>query len=224
MRPLSVAEGMRLARGVSSADLIRMAEPTKQRSSRGGVIVSLLFWLAMIVACGLYAVVALSPKIVRFHNFKKRHYETQVRLVSLERQVKYLRKVEFAFEHDRDFAAEQARVDFGAARPGERRIPAKEPLELEAVAKPALPRPNRPLPWYAPLLVVFSEDQELRRGLLATAAVITLLAFTFLHESQLGRFKDLIHRLTGGFKRATSRYCNWKSQGGPGGGLQELET
>jgi hypothetical protein len=161
----------------------------------------------MLTAAALYAVVALSSKLVVYLHTRNEHYQTQVKLVTLERQVMYLKKVRDALEHDPDFAAEQARVEFGAERPGEDQIAVDESLHFtpDPDFDPKAFRQSI-LPWYTSLLEVFATHPKTRRGFLAAAAVMTLLAFTFLQESQTSQLVACARTVKHGWIRATSRY------------------
>jgi hypothetical protein len=173
----------------------------------GGVGVSVLFWVCLAVAAGLYAAVALSPKLLAWRTVQVERYNNQVRLVTLEWQVKYLRRVASAFENDPQFAAEQARVDFDATRPGDVRIPVAPGLRLDSSdALPKFPRPDAELPWYAPLLEAVTVNAELRRGMLVAAALITVAAFTFLQDSAVPGYKAFCQGIVTTVDRATSRY------------------
>lgn len=144
---------------------------------------SLLFWLCLVLAASMYGGVALAPKLLSWLTLKQEHYTHQVRLVELERKVKYLGRVVDAMENDAEFAAQLARVDFDAARPGDERIAVDPMLSLDArerpAATPVLPRTASLL---APLLRQVTDRPELRRALLTIAAALILFAFTFLQE------------------------------------------
>jgi hypothetical protein len=227
-----------------------MSDTTRQTDEpRHGWILSLAFWLCLLLAGGLYAAVALSPKILAHLHLKQKFYENQIRLVTLERQVQYLGKVVVALENEPDFAAELLRVDFDASRPGDERIAVDRSLSLGAPTADAstktwtkspadtadaskketggdrqsddadrLPAKLSPLasiaesnrstadddrfpndsspevlhaslataamPWYGSLLQPFAHSATLRLMLLIAAALLTVLAFAFLHEPQ----------------------------------------
>jgi cell division protein FtsB len=170
-------------------------------------VVAVLFWGTMLIAGALYALAALSPKLVVYLQLRDEHYQTQVKLVTLERRVMYLKKVMHALEHDPSFAAEQARVELGAERPGEERISVDESLHLipDADFDPRVFKKSI-LPWYTPLLNVFGGDAETRRGLLWAASLMSLFAFTFLQESQASQLRAWIRGVRNGWRKATARY------------------
>src|SRR5262245_43263996 len=130
----------------------------------------------------MYAAVALSPEPLAWTTLREEHYANQVRLVELEKQVKYLGRVVDALEDDPEFAAQLARVDFDAARPGDERITVDPSLSLDARDES---RPRTSVdrtPWYVPFLRQFSDRPELRRALLTIAAVLSIFSFAFLQE------------------------------------------
>ncbi|WP_299461737.1 hypothetical protein, partial [uncultured Gimesia sp.] len=145
----------------------------------------LTFWIFLFIAASLFAAVVLAPRYLSYLNMRNEYLTNQVQLVSLENQVEYLRQIAHSLEHDPEFRSEVARVDFDAVRPGEERISVDPDLALD------IPQwnPNKNIPasnqsWYQPMLSVLSENQKIRSSILLTAAVIVVLSFTFLHESQ----------------------------------------
>ena len=146
-------------------------------------VLSVAFWLALLVAVAMYALVALSPKLVVYLDAKNQWRENQNRLVQLESKVNYLGRVKDALQNDPEFASELARIELNASRTGDERIPVGHALELHT-ADPSHTASNRQPNerWFRPQLQRFADDDELRRWLLLGAAVITMFAFTFLHD------------------------------------------
>ena len=148
-------------------------------------IISLIFWIFLFIAASLFASIVLAPRYLSYLNLRNEYHANQVRLVTLENQVEYLRQVAHSLEHDSEFRSEVARVDFDAVRPGEERIAVEPNLALD------IPEwnPNHKIPltngfWYLPILKVLGENQKVRSSILLIAATIVVLSFTFLHESQ----------------------------------------
>lgn len=142
----------------------------------------------MLLAAGLYASVALSPKFANYIRLRTDYHVTQFELVELEREVNYLGRVAQALERP-DFSEELARVDFDASRPGDERVrvkPKGSPISREGIDASApeesVARPAMAFPWYMPLLDMLASDAKLRKTLLIAASVILLVAFTFLHD------------------------------------------
>lgn len=172
---------------------------------RFGWLISLAFWLVLLLAAALYASVALAPKLLACVEHRQKWWKNQERLVTLERRVHYLQDVAEALEKDPQFAAEVARIELQATQPGEERLPVDEELALEAVREDSDEfRQVHLLPPYAPLLVQLTENAALRRLVLLTAAALCLFAFVFLHESQYGRLKRaarFVHNTATGLKK-----------------------
>src|SRR5262245_13427599 len=116
-----------------------MAKRRPTTSSTLGWLASLLFWGCLLVAVSLYGVVVLSPKVIAFLELDQEYRVNQARLVRMERQVEYFDKVAGALEKDPAFAAELARIEFDAAKPGETRIAVDKGLSLQA------PQPANPV-------------------------------------------------------------------------------
>lgn len=180
--------------------------PAKEKPS-GSWVVAFLFWGTMLVAGGLYAAVALSPKLIVYLHLRDEHYRTQVELVTLEHRVLYLKKVMHALENDPEFAAEHARVELGAERPGDERIAVDERLHFtpDAEFDPSVFQTSI-LPWYTPLLEVFATDRKTRQGLLIAAVSLSLFAFTFLQDSQVPQLLGVFRGIKNFWLRATARY------------------
>lgn len=161
-----------------------MAKRQRKTNSALGWLASLLFWGCLLVAVSLYGVVVLSPKVIAFLELDQEYRTNQARLVRMERQVEYFDKVAGALEKDPAFAAELARIEFDASKPGEERIAVDKRLSLQA-PKPA----NQviddvdPIPWYVPTLKTLVENEDHRNLFLAGAVTLVIFAFTFLQET-----------------------------------------
>lgn len=155
--------------------------------------ISFAFWLAILAAGGLFAGVALSPKLVVWFEYRDRRRANQERLVAMERNVNHLERVAEALERDPEYAAELARVELQASRRGEERIPVPAELALKPgavrgegsgrnAARAASATPSDAFAVQSrPVLQRLSGDEALRRWMLISAAGIVLLSFTFLH-------------------------------------------
>lgn len=161
-----------------------MSKRRSKTSSALGWLASLLFWGCLLVAVGLYSVVVLSPKVIAFLELDQEYRGNQARLVRMEGQVEYFDKVAGALEKDPAFAAELARIEFDASKPGEERIAVDNRLSLQA-PQPANPVVDTvdPIAWYVPTLKTFVENEDHRNLLLAGAATLVIFAFTFLQDS-----------------------------------------
>tara|TARA_R110002095_G_scaffold121566_1_gene105759 strand:+ start:9437 stop:10036 length:600 start_codon:yes stop_codon:yes gene_type:complete len=157
----------------------------QNEESRYAWIISMTFWIFLFIAASMFAAVVLAPRYLSYLKLRNEYLANQVQLVSLENQVEYLKQIAHSLEHDPEFRSEVARVDFDAVCPGEERISVDPDLALDVPQW----NPNHKIPvinrsWYQPMLSVLSDNQKIRSSILLTAAVIVVLSFTFLHESQ----------------------------------------
>jgi hypothetical protein len=186
------------------------SSPQNTDDSQHGAMISLVFWCSLVVAVGIFSVIAFAPKWLAHVELWNRRQANQVRLVTLERQVSDLGKVVHSLETDAEFAAQLARIDFDASRPGDERIAVSADHALDARTAPsAFSRPAVSLPWYAPLLCLFAYNDTIRYCLLTIAAAIAIMAFTFLHESQaapltraVGSSQSLLSRVVDRYRRS----------------------
>lgn len=170
-------------------------------------MISLTFWVLLFLAASLFAAVVLAPRYLSYLELRNEYLSNQMQLVTLENQVEYLKQIAHSLEHDPEFRSEVARVDFDAVRPGEERISVEPNLALD------LPKwnPRQKIPvtsraWYVPMLSVLSENQKVRSSILLTAAVIVVLSFTFLHESQSQQLETVTRSTRDVFALFLSRY------------------
>ncbi|MGE3313798.1 MAG: hypothetical protein AB7O26_01695 [Planctomycetaceae bacterium] len=147
-------------------------------------IASLAFWLCLVAAAGLFASVTLAPRLAAHLELKEEYQANQIELVGMESRMQYLEKVAEALKNDPQFAAEVARIDFDAARPGDERIAVDKTLSLSAPKydPPALPEAEV-APWYAPIAETLARSAALRPLTLLVAAALVVVAFTFLHDA-----------------------------------------
>ena len=179
----------------------------KQQNGKFLWTISVAFWLSLLLASTLYAVVAISPNLSSYIRLRNDHFTNQVRLVQLELRIDYLQKVALALEQEPEFAAELARVEFDAVDPADRRIPLHNGLCLDGwVEAEAAQPPIRSLPWFTPLVDMWARQSGVRTTTLTTAALLTLVAFTFFQESQ----QPLLCQFTGSaqkqWRRVWARY------------------
>jgi hypothetical protein len=151
---------------------------------------ALAFWCSLFIAAGLFAVLALSPKLRTYRDLSLEYDSLHRQLVSTERRTECLAKVADALEHDPDFAAELARVNFDAAG-GDERIPVGPQLRLAAwdsEPKIAAGHPSSPVALLdGPLLNTLSDDRTVRVSLMGAAAILVLVSFAFCGERKANR-------------------------------------
>lgn len=147
-------------------------------------MVSLLFWLSLLVAAAIFGVVGLSPKLIEQAWLREQYATHQLRLVQIEQQNEQLQRVVDAIRQDKDFAAELTRIEFDAVGRDEEIIPVEARLRLSP-RDVGLPRgaAKAPRAWYLPLLAPFVENDSLRMRLLGVAALLVVISFTWLQPS-----------------------------------------
>jgi hypothetical protein len=120
--------------------------------------------------------------LVTYIELQKEYQANQSQLVGMESRSQYLDKVVDALESDPQFAAEVARIDFDAARPGDERIAVDKSLSLSAPQynPPPATAPSDP-PWYVPLAGFLAANASMRPIMLGVAAALVLVAFSFLN-------------------------------------------
>lgn len=150
-----------------------------------GWLVSCAFWTCLFCSAGSYSAVVLAPKLVTSAELTRVHRANQWRLVELQRQIEYLKRVIDAHEFDPAFARERARSDFELRPADEEEIPVSSHLRLQIghpESRPArLPDKDPGDPWYLPWLRHIVTRPAIATGLLAGAALTIVLAFTFLN-------------------------------------------
>lgn len=159
------------------------AAPSTPVDDPSGVAVSLMFWLTLLAAAGLFAGVSLSPKLATYLTLQEQFRSQQQELIDLEQGHRELDRVIAALKDDPNFAAELARLEFDAVRPGEEILSVDGSLSLEphAVAKPHQ-GPTVTRSAWQPWVEVLAYYQPLRTALLVAAAVLVLWAFGWLQD------------------------------------------
>ena len=166
-----------------------MSDTIEQTDSSSSWTISLAFWLALLAAIGVYALVALSPKLLTYIQLRHDYHATQVRLAGLEHEVDDLNQVVESLSRDPDFVRKLASVDFGARRAGEERIPVDEHLQLSIRDNdPVFEMPADSLPWYGSMVYPFAVHQRLRGAMLLASGLILVFAFVFLQPTRAAAF------------------------------------
>ena len=161
-----------------------MSDTIEQPDSHASWTVSLAFWLALLAAVGVYALVALSPKLLNYIQLQHDYRATQVRLVTLEHEVADLTQVVDSLSRDPDFVRKLANVEFGARRAGEERIPVAEHLQISIRDHdPVFEMPTDSLPWYGSAVYPFAVLPRLRGTMMLASALTLVFAFMFLQPT-----------------------------------------
>lgn len=156
---------------------------TVTRSTDASLLTTGLFWICLLLATGLYALVTLAPKFVAYYDLLARHHRQQVDLVALEAQARVLKETAQALEQDPHLAAELSRREFDIVDPREQRIAVEGDLAFElgqSVPRPASSPPA--LPVWLPALAFLASMPSLQNIALALAAGLVVVSFTFFRE------------------------------------------
>jgi hypothetical protein len=165
-------------------------EPATTDDDRGEApfrpLAALAFWASLFAAAGLFAVLALAPKLRMYRELSRDYDRLEHQLVATERRTESLAKVADALEHDPQFAAELARVDFDSPSK-EERIAVGPQLSLSVWdSEPASAAPDARPSAFAlldgPLLNALSDDRTVRQPLMAASSLLVLAAFVLCNE------------------------------------------
>lgn len=145
-------------------------------------LVSLMFWTCLSLAALLYAAVALSPKLAEWIRVRRQYSQNAVRLVQLEDQIDYLERVTAALKTDPQFARRLAEASLPDRRSGRQLVPVTRELLFGGVeAKPDSVQVIRPA--LADAVVYLASNGRHRQLTILSAALLTVLSFTFLNDS-----------------------------------------
>jgi hypothetical protein len=170
-------------------------EPATTDDDRGEApfrpLAALAFWASLFAAAGLFAVLALAPKLRMYRELSRDYDRLEHQLVATERRTESLAKVADALEHDPQFAAELARVDFDSPRK-EERIAVGPQLSLsvwdsEPAGADAGARPSPAALLDGALLKTLSDDRTVRLPLMAASSLLVLAAFVLCNERRAKR-------------------------------------
>ncbi len=171
--------------------------------------VALAFWASLFAAAGLFALLALAPKLRTYRELSRDYDRLEHQLVSTERRTESLAKVADALEHDPQFAAELARVDFDSPSK-EERIAVGPQLSLSAwdsepATTPIDARPSPAAMLDGPLLSALADDRTVRLPLMAASSLLVLTAFVLCNGRPVNRGEAESERPPGGLRVWLSR-------------------
>ena len=168
-------------------------DSTDEGSTESGFrpLAALSFWCSLFLATGLFAVLVLAPKLRTYRELAREHESLERQLVTTERRTEALSKVTDALEHDPQFAAELARVNFDAAGT-EQRIPVGPQLSLAAwdsntSAADGEKQSSASSVLDGPLLDTLTDDRSVRAPLMAASSILVLVAFALCGDSSPAR-------------------------------------
>ncbi len=158
-------------------------------------VISLMFWLTLILAAALYAVVALAPKLADFANVRTRYASNAHRLVELESEVEYLERVTAALKTDPRFARQLALASQGERGQTDEVIPVTQELIFSGIPRPELSEAEPQKSWWMTVVAYLASHPDYRSTMLMCSAALTLFAFTFLNDSENGAFLRIVGRV-----------------------------
>ena len=146
-------------------------------------IASLLFWLCLFAAVGMYGVCALSARVVAWADLDLEYRTRQAELIGRQREVRHLQSVADALENDPEFAARVARSELAMQSPGSEVIAVPDDLTFDPLAQASnAPEIAVTDAWFVPVFRRVSADDRLRLRLWIGAAALMLFAFGVLHN------------------------------------------
>lgn len=144
--------------------------------------VSLCFWVALIVAVGVYASVALAPKFCVWNEVRLEYRQNVSQLIQLEHDVAYLERVEAALKSDPEFRDRVSGMTESFSKDQEF-IPVSGTLLFGQSDQPVNAAVAPEMPGYHAYVVQLASQRTLRMSLLIFAALLTVFAFTFLNDA-----------------------------------------
>jgi cell division protein FtsB len=153
--------------------------PTDDGRPSGSMTVSLLFWIALFTAAGLYAAATLSAKAIVLDDRTRELARQSARTVQLAERLEHLERLAHALESDPEYVAARAHQDLKVKTPGAV-VLVPEATPITAAVNPS--QVVAPRAWYWPWLDRVARDSLLRNRMLLASAVLVLFGFAFLQE------------------------------------------
>lgn len=181
-------------------------EPAMVVQTVGSLLVSVSFWLVLLVAAGMYAAVALSPKLAGWINAHEQYANNAARLAALEDEADYLDRLTAALKRDPAFAVQlvdaaqgqSARDTHIAGFTGDA-VPFEPPPNSQVVQSAIQPQ-------LAELVFHLSSHEQHRTWLLIGSCSLTLLAFSLLNEAGAGLILSMLAMITSMVRSTVGRY------------------
>lgn len=181
-------------------------EATTDTMTPRSAIASLLFWLCLFVAVGMYGVCALSERVVAWADLDLEYRTRQAELIGRQREVRHLQSVADALENDPEFATRLAQSELGTQTPGAEVIAVPDELTYDPLAtQMETPEVAVADAWFVPVFRRVAADDRLRLQLWIGAAALMLFAFGVLHNGPRGRW------LRGAGRKVFGRYIRESS-------------
>lgn len=181
-------------------------QPEMVPQTVGSLLMSVAFWSTLLVAAGMYAAVALSPKLADWINAHRQYADNAARLAELEDEADYLERLTAALKSDPAFAVQlvdaaqgQSARDTGFADFSGEAMPAEPPANYRAVQSAIQPQP-------AGLVFHLASHEQHRTWLLIGSCGLTLLAFSLLNEAGAGVVLSMLAMINSAVRTTVGRY------------------
>lgn len=164
----------------ASDDISVPAAESQQQVSTAGLFLGMVsFWVILLLAAIIFAAVALAPGALRWFQLRDQVHRNASQMLRLERDVEQLSRIRTTLETDADYRRQQA----SKGSPLDRQLDAvKRPPERRK--SPSAAATVRVFgPGGAEILGLVGRDPPLRKTLLGIAALMVLIAFTFLNPA-----------------------------------------
>ena len=192
-------------------ELIETSEPASEESAMisqtaGSLLISLAFWMSLLIAATMYAAVALSPKLADWINVRQQYLSNAMRLQELEDEADYLERVAAALKSDPDFAGHLVRANQNSGEHDSEFVPVSHDLLFGGSVRKSYEEPVVVQPAVASLVYHLASHEKHRHWLLAAAAGLTLTAFTLMNEAGAGILTTSLSTTLKIFTALTQRY------------------
>lgn len=181
---------------MAKVELIETPEPTSEESAMisqtvGSLLISVSFWMVLLLSASLYAAVALSPKLADWINVRQQYLSNAVRLKQLEDEADYLERVAAALKSDPEFAKRMVRANQNPGTEDSGFVPVSQDLLFGGAVQTPDAEPQVVRPAVATLVFHLASHEQHRIWLLMAATGLTLSAFTFLNDAGIGILRML---------------------------------
>lgn len=172
----------------------------------GSFLMSLAFWLALLMSAFMYTAVSLSPKVADWISVRQQFSMNAVRLNQLEDEADYLEQVAAALKSDPEFVEHLVRAEISPRAEDADIKPASQDLLFRESAGSV--QTSEKTIQSATVAIVFhlASDQRHRTWLLFSAAGLTLLAFTLLNDAGSGIAMSIWIAASVSVRSAVGRY------------------
>jgi len=165
--------------------------PPSETPSSAVWAVSLAFWMTLLIAAAMYGCVALAPRLFAWIEIRHDYLTNAHQLQALESEVDYLERVRDALKSDPEFVRRMAAASIAEDIGDAEVIPVSGTLIFGSEDQLQERMPEIEKPVGALLVQRFAADRQLRNGLLVSASLLVVFAFTVLNGTG-GRFVSLV--------------------------------